>query len=348
MKQTLFSNREISDFCRSLALLLHAGISTGDGLTLLAEEEPSGPQKEFLNSLAAKADKGLSLSVILRESGRFPAYVCSLLDVGRETGRTEDALHALALYYDDRERLSQRLRTALLYPSLLLLVMLAVIVILLTKVLPVFDEVYASLGSDLTGIAGGLLRLGESLSAVMPLLSVLLALAILFLILFSLLPGFRGALIAFWQKHRGDKGISYKINTARFAQALSMSLSSGLPLEDALTLSASLLTEADPLNGRLQTCLQRMEAGETLTRALSASGLLPHAECRLLELSLRSGSGDSAMTAIAERLSEESDLALERKLGQVEPAMVLVTSILVGLILLAVMLPLMNITAAMG
>ena len=78
------------------------------------------------------------------------------------------------------------------------------------------------------------------------------------------------------------------------------------------------------------------------------SGLLPSAACRLLELGQRGGAGDAAMEKIAADLSEDSELALEEKVSRVEPALVLVCSILVGLILLSVMLPLMHIMSAIG
>ena len=348
MKKQLFHNRELSDFCRSLSLLLHAGVGSADALSLLAEEEPAGPIKDLLLQFLQETDLGKGLAAVLKESGVFPDYLCGLLEVGEKTGRTEEALASLADHYAEKERMGQRLRAALLYPSLLLLIMLGVIVILLTKVLPVFEEVYAGLGSSLTGLAGGLLLFGKSLNGILPTLCILLGLLLLAGLLFALSPALRSAAVTFWQAHCGDKGLSRKINTARFAQALAMAMQSGLSPEEALTLSTSLFAPSSALQSRLQSGLAAFRKGSSLAQALSASDLLPPAECRLLELSLRSGSGDSAMASIAARLTEDSDLALERKLGQIEPALVLLTSALVGLILLSVMLPLMHITAAIG
>lgn len=91
-----------------------------------------------------------------------------------------------------------------------------------------------------------------------------------------------------------------------------------------------------------------LDEGTPLAQAMSQSGVLPRAQCRLLELGLRSGSGDSAMEQIARQLSEESEMALEETVGRVEPTLVVITSVLVGLILLSVMLPLMHIMTAIG
>lgn len=338
----------ISGLCLSLSFLLHAGVGIGDGLALLAQEEETPSLRAVLDEMARQMDDGASLAAALRDSGRFPNYVCGLVEVGERSGRTEEALAALARHYEDRARMERQLRSALLYPAVLLLVMLAVIVVLLARVLPVFNEIYADLGGRLTGVAGGLLALGRVLDQAMPVLCVLLVLVVLFLALFAALPAFRGRVLALWRKSRGDKGVSRQINTARFAQSLSMGLSSGLPLEEALTLSADLLTDVPSAAAKCRDCLARLDEGTPLAQAMSQSGVLPRAQCRLLELGLRSGAGDSAMEQIARQLSEESEMALEEKVGQVEPTLVVITSVLVGLILLSVMLPLMHIMTAIG
>ena len=151
--------------------------------------------------------------------------------MGEAAGRTEEALNALARHYESRMSLDCRLRSALLYPCILMLIMLGVIVVLLTKVLPVFDQVYAGLGGSLTGVAGGMLALGRVLDRGMPVLCLLLAAAGVFLALFSLSEGFRQKLVSRWRWRFGDRGVSRKISDGRFAQALSMGMASGLPLE---------------------------------------------------------------------------------------------------------------------
>ena len=113
-------------------------------------------------------------------------------------------------------------------------------------------------------------------------------------------------------------------------------------------LSADLLADVPSAAAKCRDCLARLDEGTPLAQAMSQSGVLPRAQCRLLELGLRSGSGDSAMEQIARQLSEESEMALEETVGRVEPTLVVITSVLVGLILLSVMLPLMHIMTAIG
>ena len=115
-----------------------------------------------------------------------------------------------------------------------------------------------------------------------------------------------------------------------------------------MALCAALLRDAPAAAQRCEACAEQLQRGGDLADALRESGMLPPAACRLLTLGLRGGSGDIAMEEISRRLSDEADEALERKVAQVEPTLVLVTSLLVGAILLSVMLPLMNIMSAIG
>lgn len=348
MDREKLKNRELQDFCLGLSLLLHAGVGIGDGLYLLAGEEARSDLRPLLEDLARQVDDGASLAAALRKSGAFPGYVCGLLEVGEASGRTEEALSALARHYEDRARLERRLRAALLYPAILLVIMLAVIVVLLAKVLPVFSDVYAGLGGQLTGVAGALLELGMAIDKALPVLCVLLAVVVVLLILFAAVPSVRSRVLTLWRSLWGDKGVSRKLSDARFAQSLSMGMRSGLPLEEALSLASSLLSDIPSAQRRCQDCLRRLEEGAPLAKAMGETGMLPPAECRLLELGVRGGAGDETMEALARRLSEEGEMALEERVGQVEPALVLITSILVGLILLSVMLPLMHIMTAIG
>ncbi len=344
MERTI-SNEGISSLTLELSLLLHAGIGVADALALLAEE---ADYRELLAGMPEKADEGASLSTCLRESGRFPAYVCGLIEVGEHAGRTEEALSALSRYYERRVRLDRRIRSALLYPAVMLVLMLVVIGVLLVRVLPIFDEVYRSLGGRLSGVAGGLLTLGRWLDKAMPVLWVLLAAVVVFCGAFAALPDFREKILGMWRGSRGDRGGSRRMNTARVVQALAMGMSSGLPIEEALELSATLLSDIPPAQARCMDCRGRLDREEPLAAAMRESGMLPAASSRLLELGQRSGSADAAMEKIALDLTEDSEAAIEELVGRVEPALVLVCSLLVGLILLSVMLPLMHIMAAIG
>lgn len=339
------TNGELSSLTMELSMLLHTGIGVGDALSMLSGEDG---YRDLLDGMARRADEGEPLSQCLREGGRIPAYVCGLVEVGEETGRTEEALAALSRYYERRARLDRQVRSALLYPAVMLVLMLLVIAVLLVRVLPIFDDVYASLGGRLTGVAGGLLALGRGLDAAMPALWAALALAVVFFGAFAGVESFRGRVLALWRRGRGDRGVSRRMNNARLAQAMAMGMASGLPLERSMELAASLMEDVPPARARCEDCRARLEGGAALSAAMGESGLLPAGACRLLEIGQRGGTADAAMEKIARDLSEDGEAALEELVSRVEPSLVLVCSVLVGVILLSVMLPLMHIMSAIG
>lgn len=347
MKTFRLDQEETSLLCRELALLMHAGVDPGSGLTLLAEETSAPRMRALLTRIAERTDEGVPLSEAVKETGALPDYVTNLMFVGEQTGRLEDALQALADYYQDQVQLTRRLRQALTYPVVLMLVMLAVIVVLLVRVLPVFDGVYARLGGSMTGIAGGLLRAGQVLDALMPVILVLVALSLALLAAVCFWDAFRRRAIALAQKLFASTSLLKKLNAARFAQALSMGISSGLMTEESVTLAAELLKDL-PVAADCGRCVELLAQGTPLAKALDQCALLPAAQCRMLELGFRSGCEDSVMQQIASQLDDDAQNALEGALSRIEPTMVLATSVLVGMILLSVMLPLMDIMSTIG
>ena len=348
MRSAVLSNLETADLCQGLSLLLHSGVSVGDGLLLLAEEETQPRLREILNQMARAVDEGGTLYQACCDAGCFSVHITGLIRVGEEVGRLEETLQSLSTYYNNKERTERQIASSLTYPAILLLLMLAVIVVLLSQVLPVFNEIYLSLGSQLTGIAGGLLVFGRFLDRAMPVLCGVLAAVLLFFAVFSLHRGFRASVIGFWQKHWGDAGISRKMNNARFSQALSMGITCGMPMEEAAELAAGLLHDAPKAEQRALRCHEQLMEGAELSAALGENELLSPSACRLLTLGMRSGSSDRIMEEIAERMQEEAQQSLISAVSKIEPALVLLTSGLVGVILLSVMLPLMNIMSAIG
>lgn len=343
MKKIILTNEELGSVFLALAHLIHAGIGPGDALTLLAADEKDPACRELLRTMAAQADAGSSLAEALRSSGCAPEYACTLLDVGQRVGKLEATLEALSRYYRGRADLERQLRAAVQYPAVLLAVLLAVMIVLLVWVLPVFDRVYAQLGSHLTGVAGGLLTLGQVMKHCLPVAAVLLAV----IGCSAAIGSVRRACIAFWRRHWGDRGVFGQINTARFIQALSLCVSSGMTDHEAVLLAAS-LADTPAFSKRCGVCLEQVASGRKLSEALREAKLLPAADCRLLEAGERSGRSEAVLSEIARQQLARSEDALQQEAGKVEPAMVAVACVLIGLVLLSVMLPLVDIMSSIG
>ena len=346
MKQ--FTNQEISAFCEELGWLLHSGVSVGEGLRLMEEDETETVRKGLLSVMAEKTEEGDSFAEVLKETECFPGYACGSIAAGEKTGRLEEALGALKQYYEERERISRYMRNALLHPSFLLLLMLAVLGVLLTMVLPTFRSVYASLGGEMTGIAGVILRVGIWLKEKIWVFLFLFGAAICLVLLFSVWEAFREKIISFWKKWAGDSGVMRKVNAAAVAQVMAMGLGSGLVLEETMELAAEVMADVPKAKKRCLHCREQLLSGIPLVEALKQSEVLPAASCRLLGVGIQAGNGDAVMAEIAKKLSEEAETAMTNRVDKIEPVLVLSVSVLVGMVLLLVMLPLINIMETIG
>ena len=338
---------DIARICRELALVHHAGIRLADGVFLLAQDAQF-PFKEKLQTIGKALDDGAQLSQVLRESDVFPQYMCEMVHIGERTGRLEEALGALGEFYEERHCIRRQIRNAVAYPGMVFGLMLLVIGVLLVKVIPIFGRVYASLGSQMTGVAAGLLYLGQGLEKLLPLIfSVGLVVAVGALGI-RFCPSLRKGLCLCLRRYFGDRGVFRKQNNARFARGLAMGMRSGLQLEESLELAQNLLQDTPGAAQRCAKCIQAVRSGELLQDALEKAQLLPSAQSRMLALGVRSGNADAVMDTIAQTMLEDAQNDLEDTIARIEPAMVLVSSLLVGMILLAVMLPLMDVLSVLG
>lgn len=345
MKPGKLTNEQVHIFCSALADLLSAGIPAADALMLLKADEEDPALKKVLEQMAGEADAGGSLAQIMGSSRVFPAYVCTLVTVGQQVGRLDQTLAGLGEYYEERARMDRAARSALLYPAVLLMVLLAVAVILLVWVLPVFNDVYAQLGSSLTGVAGGLLAFGDLLRQSLPGICIVLA---VFAGVLAIAP-LRNSLLKLWRKLRGDRGVPRQLFSARYVQSFSMAMTSGMTDQEAASLAGKLAEgEAPAFQQRCDRCQKALDEGQSLPRVLRDNGFLSPADCRLLEAGIRSGKGEVALQQIARRLLERSQEALLRQTGAVEPILVAVSCGLIGAVVLSVMLPLMHIMSAIG
>lgn len=335
---------ELSALCLELSLFLHGGADPAGALHLMAEKTGIA-QKSSLRIMAQYVDEGGRLSDAMERSGLFPQDAVHMVRVGEKTGYVEEALGGLADYYDRMDETERHLRSALCYPSVLFAAMTAVLLLLGTKVLPMFFDLYESLGSSVNGVAGVLFAVGEVLAPWTPLFWCLLFLFAGGMIAVTAVPGLRRRLTDRMFRHRSGVGNAFR--QAQFARALAMAVHSGLPGAEAVECAAEVLKHHPDSADRCGRCLAVIAEGGNFADAIGEAGLLPETECRLLTLGLAGGSGERAAEEVARRLEREAEDAMDKTVSRLEPALVVISSLLVGGILLAVLLPLFDLMNAM-
>lgn len=178
--------RELSSFCGQMGMLLHSGISTAEGLHILCDESKTDADRQILTPLIRSVEENGSLSRALDESGIFPTSMTAYVRTGEETGCLDEIMESLSSHYEQEEEISGQIRSAVTYPLLMLGMMAVVILVLLIKVLPVFQQVFNQMGMEMNGVSRGLLNAGNVISRYSSVFLILAA-ALIGCILFSVL-----------------------------------------------------------------------------------------------------------------------------------------------------------------
>jgi type IV pilus assembly protein PilC len=346
-KQRGLANLYLSVFCKELSMILQAGISLSEGVYLLLQEEPDTNGQKVLKSLHAPLEEGKPLSVSLKTSGVFPGYMVNMTEAGERTGRLAETLKSLSAHYERMDRVAAAVKNAVLYPSVMLLMMIAVVVILMTAVLPVFNDVFARLGGQMSPVAVNLMMLGEWLTGASVIIAAVFSVLFVLALLIWLIPKLRDGAKRFFLHSFGGRGVFRETASARFVSAMAMALASGLDTQEAVTMAAGVSGGSKAVLKKTDACMERLNVGGTLSESLRDVGIISVRDSRFLSLGGASGMADAAMADIARRAERDVHDRIESVVGRIEPTLIIVTSLIVGVVLLSVMLPLMGIMTAL-
>ena len=348
MKRLRVPAQYLPIFCRELHQLVRAGIPLAEGLNMLREDETDSDTRSWLEALCRSTEEGMPLASALRETGAFPAYMTDMVALAEETGRLEDVLLSLQRHYDRQLRMAADIRGAVAVPATLFAVMVAVVILLITQVLPVFDRVFAQLGVRMGAVATGMMNAGSVLARAGTGIAVVLTVIAAAALAVGLIPSLREKFTLWFRRRFGGRGVLGQMAVSRFASSMSMAVASGLSMEESVELSARLCGGAREIDEKTARCRKDIEEGGSPADALAESGLFTGRDCRLLKLAEQTGSLPDTLEDLAQRQEEESLRRIDRTVGAIEPAIVVITSALAGVILLSVMLPLMGLLSAIG
>ena len=307
-------------------MLIHSGISLTEGLAILHDESQTDTDREIITALLTSMEETGSLTQAMETSGRFPHSSVSYIKTGEETGCLDEILNSLAQHYEQEQEVSEQIRSAVTYPLIMLGMMGIVIVVLLVKVLPVFQQVFQQMGMEMNTLSLGLLKAGSILSNYSGIFLILVVLLVSLILFLSL----------------SEKGHIYLRNAAYH-----------LPVFRDITLAAEYGRHAQERAAemvslplflkRLEVTGHLLEEGTPFYQALTDSKLFTGMEGRLISVGFQSGSADEALNQLSVKYREKAVDLISEAISIVEPTIVIILSLLVGLVLLSVMMPLLGI-----
>jgi type IV pilus assembly protein PilC len=341
-------SREFLVFNQELATLLKAGMPLVQSLDILRTRLSHSLFKAVLDDIYEKVRAGTALSDAFGAHGTlFPGVYTASLMAGEKSGSLETVLRRYVAYVKVIAGVRRRTLSALIYPVVLLALSLAVVSIIVVKVVPEFEAFYGQFGRDLPLVTRVIVGVSDAVRAHWPIFAVLVATAAL---------GLNGWIRRPGQRERFDRVIlalpgigptARKFATSQLARTLATLLGGGIPLVNAIEIGSRSISNRS-MAASMAEVGRRVREGESFASALAARGVFPDVAVKMAEVGEATGALQEMLNSLADFYDEEIDTDLSRFVTLVEPVLLVIMGIVIAGLLLALYMPLFQLSAVVG
>lgn len=338
LRKTL-KEKEFIIFLRQFATLLNAGILLVDSVQLLAKQTTDPVLTTALEKLIADIQDGEALSVAMKKQPKvFPDLLVHMTHSSEVSGRLEEVMDQMASYYEKQYRIKKKVETAMTYPLVVGSLAIGITIFLLVFIVPIFSDMFASMGGELPAIT----QLVLNLSYFFKDFWIWLVLAVLLIVVMSqrLLQQDRYAysrdvlvlrfpLIGMFMQ---------KTLLARMTQTLSSLLNSSVPILDAIDVTSQVVGNRVVRNV-LKVARKDVEQGESLAKAMDGHWFFPPLITQMIQVGESSGELDTMLKKVADIYDQELEEASDKLQSLIEPIMIVTLAVFVGFIVMAIVVP---------
>lgn len=338
--------KDMAVFCRQFVSILRAGVSVASVLAMLGQQTSNKKLRAAIREMQADVEKGEALASSMRRHPKiFPAILVNMVSAGEASGNLEESFRQMELYFERSKRTKSKVTSAMIYPCVLIVVMIVVLIVMMTKIIPNFLKTFEDMDAELPKITLGVMAVCEWFKSWwwVPLL-----------VLAALIVG--GVLF-----HRTNKGkhffgwlarktpvvgnLTVKTACATFCRTMEVLIGSGLTLTDSMDLAASNMGNIYYLEA-IRDARALVAEGTPLRESLVRTGIFPPMVSNLVGVGEETGDLQSMMGKVADYYDEEVDEATKKLLNLMEPAIIIFMAVFVVIIVLAIYLPMINMTKA--
>ncbi len=335
-----FKAKEVSVFSRQLATMLSAGIGVVKGLDILHSQTRRPAVKSIVRNVYEGVQRGQAFSSALRMQGdAFPPLLVNMAEAGEVSGTLDMVMRRVADNLEKDVKTANKVRGALMYPSVLAGLTVAVVMLLMIFVLPTFIGLFAAAGAQLPLPTRMLIAISNSLTGFWYLY--FSGIAAVWLAWLNYIKSKAGRYS--WDRFKVTMPVFGKLNltviSARFARTLSILMQSGIPMLRSLDVVAKVLGNCY-VEEQIKQVQEDIRQGMPLSAAMGRAEIFPPMLLSMIAVGEESGTLDQALEKTAALYDEESDSAIARMIGLLEPLLIVVMAVVVGFIVVAIMLPL--------
>lgn len=338
--------KDMAVFCRQFVSILRAGVSVASVLSMLGQQTSNKKLRAAIREMQADVEKGESLATSMRRHPKiFPAILVNMVAAGESSGNLEESFRQMELYFERSKRTKSKVTSAMIYPCVLIVVMIVVLIVMMTKIIPNFLKTFEDMDAELPKLTLGVMAVCEWFKSWWWVPLLVLAVLIVGGVLF----------------HRTDKGkhffgwlarktpvvgnLTVKTACATFCRTMEVLIGSGLTLTDSMDLAASNMGNIYYLEA-IRDARALVAEGTPLRESLVRTGIFPPMVSNLVGVGEETGDLQSMMGKVADYYDEEVDEATKKLLNLMEPAIIIFMAVFVVIIVLAIYLPMINMTKA--
>lgn len=326
-----FGTKDLAFATRQLAAMLTSGLTLVKALDILCKEQESEAARNVWRDVYENVQKGESFSDALEVHGSvFPTLMTSMVGAGEASGQMDIIMQRLSDYYANQNKISNTIKSAMIYPVILAIITVVVVIGVFVVIMPTFTELYDD-PNDMPGLTKGMVAIGEFLVKHWIIITLLVAVLIFVGIYLMKLPNFRLKWDRFIIKGPGFGKLVVKIYTARFAQTMASLYSSGLPMVECLKRSSDTLNNSY-ISLKFRDIIDEVKSGETLSSSIQRADIFDSMFCSIIFVGEESGALDEILAKTAEYYDEEADSAVKRLCAMLEPVMLIIMAVIIGLV----------------
>lgn len=326
-----FKIKEVSFIARQLASMTSAGLSLVRALYILQEQQENKKAKAVLLDIYEEVQKGKSFSDVLKSKpGVFPEMFVSMVAAGEASGTLDDMFNRLSDHFANSNKTANKVKSAMVYPIILLVLLVAVIILLFVAVLPTFSGLMPE--EDMSGLTKALLAFSSSLMNQWYIYIIVVVAVVVGIMLLLRTPQTRIKMDEYLLKIPKVGKLVATVYTGTFARNMSNLYGAGLQMIECIEKSIS------PVNNmyvkkRFEEVVDSIKLGESMSISIEKTGIFEGMFTSIIYVGEESGTLDTILRKTAEYYEEEADSAIGKLVSMMEPVMIIIMGIAVGLFL---------------
>lgn len=337
---------EIAIFCRQLSIMVSSGLEISTAIEILKDTTKTPKLKEILETAHHELLQGIPLSESFKKYPKtFPVFFINMIKIGEVSGKLPIVLNRLADYYEKDDKIKRKVKSSFAYPIFLLGLAFVVLCIMALYVMPIFKDVFESLNAKLPQITQTVINVTDFIREnFLTIIITILCLVIAFFILRrnkSIKRGFDKLKISVPPL----KDVNLTLATSRFASGFSILLSSSMPVIDSMETMRHLLGNTY-IEEQMEVTVSEVNRGQGIAKSLETINIFPPMLCEMITVGEQTGNLEEVLNRVTEYYENQVEYSMKKLTASIEPVMIMVIGLIVVVCLLAVFIPMLEITSS--